>query len=210
MTDQRRSYTTIEVAKRLGVSLPTVKRWVDAGHLKAWKTIGGHRRIDPSSAEQLFAAQEAVAGTPAAAPARVREVAPEATVLIVEDDAIDRELLNHLVHKALPRARIEIAENGFQGLLLAGRVAPRVVVTDIQMPHMNGLEMIRQLLFDSATRPHAVLAVSAYAESGLATVGQLPDGVQFFSKPVDAARFVAALRIAAAKAEVVGGQQPVR
>ena len=39
------SYSTAYVASRLGVSVPTVQRWVDAGHLKAWKTPGGHRRF---------------------------------------------------------------------------------------------------------------------------------------------------------------------
>jgi excisionase family DNA binding protein len=209
MTDKPRSYTTIAVAKRLGVSPPTVQRWVDAGYLKAWKTLGGHRRIDAQSAEQLFAAQQAVAATAGDGPAPVAASVAAATVLIVEDDAIDRELLSHLVRKALPGARIEMAENGFQGLLLAGRVAPGVVVTDIHMPHMNGLEMIRQLLADGATRPHAVLAVSAYAENDLGALGQLPGEVQFFSKPVDEARFIAALRDAQASAQPRGPESAV-
>jgi CheY-like chemotaxis protein len=115
-------------------------------------------------------------------------------VLIVDDDAIDRELLCSLVHKALPEARISLAENGFQGLLAAGRLAPKIVVTDIQMPQMDGFEMIRQLLADRVARPHTVLAVSAHSGQALEAIGRLPAEVQFFSKPVDEARFVVALR----------------
>jgi len=48
------SYSTAHVAKQLGISVPTVQRWVDAGQRKAWKTPGGHRRIDADSAERLF------------------------------------------------------------------------------------------------------------------------------------------------------------
>ncbi len=51
----RRSYSTVEVSRRLGVSIQTVQRWVDSGHLKAWKTLGGHRRISAESAETLLA-----------------------------------------------------------------------------------------------------------------------------------------------------------
>lgn len=49
-----RTYSTVEIARRLGVSIQTVQRWVDAGHLKAWKTMGGHRRISAESAEALL------------------------------------------------------------------------------------------------------------------------------------------------------------
>ncbi|XVJ69915.1 MAG: excisionase family DNA-binding protein [Rhizobacter sp.] len=50
-----RTYSTVEIARRLGVSIQTVQRWVDSGKLKAWKTLGGHRRIDAESAEALLA-----------------------------------------------------------------------------------------------------------------------------------------------------------
>lgn len=49
-----RTYSTVEIARRLGVSIQTVQRWVDTGKLKAWKTLGGHRRIDAESAEALL------------------------------------------------------------------------------------------------------------------------------------------------------------
>ena len=51
------SYSTAHLARRLGVSVPTVQRWVDLGHLKAWKTVGGHRRIDAESAENFIRVQ---------------------------------------------------------------------------------------------------------------------------------------------------------
>ena len=57
-----RSYSTADVARRLGVSVPTVQRWVDLGYLKAWKTVGGHRRIDAETADRFIAAQAAGGG----------------------------------------------------------------------------------------------------------------------------------------------------
>ncbi len=206
MSDKRRSYTTLEVAKRLGVSLPTVQRWVDSGRLLAWKTPGGHRRIDAYSAELFFAAQERVAVTSKDLSAqRVSEVSEvseiletsttsKMTILIVDDDPIDRVLMENLVRKTMPQAIIVIAENGFQGLLIAGRMGPDVVVTDLQMPHMNGFEMIRQLLVDSTNRPAAVFAVSAHLQEHMEYVGELPIEVKLFSKPIDEKTFAAALK----------------
>src|SRR5262249_36133658 len=134
------SYSTAYVARRLGVSVPTVQRWVDSGHLRAWKTVGGHRRIEAESAERLFRAHGG-GGSGAALPA----VQAPLSVLIVEDNPDDRDLLVVLVESALPGASITVAENGFQGLVAIGRHAPRVLVTDIAMPHMDGLAMLREI-----------------------------------------------------------------
>ena len=48
------SYSTAAVARRLGVSIPTVQRWVDQGYLKAWKTVGGHRRIAKQAVDEYL------------------------------------------------------------------------------------------------------------------------------------------------------------
>lgn len=184
MTQDPRSYTTVEVAKRLGVSLQTVQRWVDAGHLKAWKTLGGHRRIEAAGAELLFQEQDA----------RIGAVAPPVSVVVVDDDPRDLALLVMLVRKALPDANVEAVANGFQGLVAVGKSLPQIVVTDIHMPHMNGFEMIRSLLEDEAARPRTLIAVSGLSRQELAEMGTLPPGVQIFTKPLDQGRFVAALQ----------------
>ena len=47
-------WSTREAADLLGVSLRTVQLWTEAGVLKAWKTAGGHRRINRDSVMQLL------------------------------------------------------------------------------------------------------------------------------------------------------------
>jgi excisionase family DNA binding protein len=191
-----RSYTTIEVARRLGVSLQTVQRWVDAGRLKAWKTLGGHRRIDADSAEALFRSQQERLGAPAAAAAPdLPELVPQRlSVVVVDDDPSALDLLAWLVGQALPGAIVEVTDNGFKALALIARSAPQIVITDLQMPHMNGLEMIRHLLADTTMRPRTLIAVSALARAEIAELGELPEQVTFFTKPVDPERFIATLR----------------
>ena len=167
-----RSYSTVEVAKRLGLSLQTVQRWVDSGRLKAWKTPGGHRRIDARSADLLFEENERSLGQDVA-----REAAVEAGssapmhVVIVDDEPMDRELLSVLVQAALPSAHIHVAGNGFQGLVMIAKFSPDIVVTDVHMPHMDGFEMIRNVLADAATRPRLMIAMSARTFRELADYG---------------------------------------
>ncbi|MDM4767890.1 response regulator [Pelomonas sp. SE-A7] len=196
MAERPRSYTTVEAARLLGISPASVQRWVDAGHLKAWKTLGGHRRIDADSADAFVAAQGA--GLPL--PSRVAEPAQAAaaqpfTVLVVDDDPIARELLETQVRIAQPGAQLLLAENGFQALLTVGRARPDVVITDMVMPHMNGLEMIREL--QGQAEPPCIVAVSSQSRESLERLGRLPEAVQLLAKPVDQALLAEALRQAA-------------
>lgn len=194
MNEGVRSYSTIEIAKRLGISLQTVQRWVDSGRLKAWKTPGGHRRIDAHSAELLFKAHEQTVGAGAAPdPGGAAEAKP-LQVVIVDDDAMDRELMSTLVQAALPDAQLRVAGNGFQGLVMIAKLAPDIVVTDVHMPHMDGFEMIRNVLADAQTRPKLMIAVSAKSPRELADFGQLPSEVLLLRKPLEREAFVAALR----------------
>lgn len=194
MNEGARSYSTIEIAKRLGISLQTVQRWVDSGRLKAWKTPGGHRRIDARSAELLFEehAQSLGADT---SPEPAGAALPRPTqVVIVDDDAIDRKLMSILVQAALPTAQVRVAGNGFQGLVMIAKFAPEIVVTDVHMPHMDGFEMIRNVLADADTRPRLMIAVSARSPEELADFGQLPAEVLLLRKPLEREAFIAALQ----------------
>lgn len=181
------SYSTAEVARRLGVSIPTVQRWVDLGHLKAWKTVGGHRRIEAESAERLFRAQGQVSDAPA--PAAM-------SVMVVDDNPDDRDLLSALLETALPGAALAVADNGFQALVAIGQTAPDVLVTDIVMPHMNGFEMLKQLSTQCAVRPRVIVAVSSRSRAQFAALGELPPDVRFIPKPIDPQVFIETIQAA--------------
>jgi excisionase family DNA binding protein len=190
------SYSTAEVARRLGVSVPTVQRWVDLGVLTAWKTVGGHRRIDAASAEAFILARESAGhGGPPQAQA---DAGGTLSVLIVDDNPDDRDLLEMLVSEALPGARISTADSGFAGLVAIGQRAPDVLVTDIVMPHMDGIQMLRHVAAMGLGRPLVLVAVSSLAPSELAAHGNLPAGVQLVAKPMDPELLITALRLGAA------------
>ncbi len=174
------SLSTAEVARLFRVSVPTIQRWVDAGHLKAWKTPGGHRRVDAASVQALRAGPAQAAGP--------------VQVVVVDDNPDDRDLLEAIVHEALPGAAVALFDNAVQALVAIGRHAPAIVITDIVMPHMDGLEMIHQLCGHCEVTPQLLVVVSATLPRSSARARGMPADAVFMAKPLDAPRLVALLR----------------
>ena len=68
------------------------------------------------------------------------------TILLVEDHRIVREGLHKLLELEDDLEVVGEAENGRQALVMVKKLRPAVVVMDIAMPTLNGLEAIRQIL----------------------------------------------------------------
>jgi excisionase family DNA binding protein len=185
MNEARRSYTTRELAEQLGVSVQTVQRWVDAGHIKAWKTVGGHRKIDAESADSWV--RQMQAGPPPEAPA-----SEPRRVLLVDDDPAFLEILAMLVADHAPKALLDTATSGFQALQILATTTPDLLVTDVAMPHMDGFEMLRHVA-SQERRPGFVVVTSSLDREEVARYGQLSPDMLFMPKPIDQAAFIALL-----------------
>ena len=83
------------------------------------------------------------------------------SVLIVEDDRDGRRLFVEWLEQA--GFRVAQAHNGLQALERAVENTPDVVVTDLNIPGIDGFELTRRLKQDSRTRDVPVLAVTGYA-----------------------------------------------
>ena len=83
------------------------------------------------------------------------------SVLIVEDDRDGRLLLVEWLEQA--GFRVIQAHNGLQALERAVENSPDVVVTDLNIPGIDGFELTRRLRQDARTRDVPVLAVTGYA-----------------------------------------------
>lgn len=172
--------STREAARLLGVGLTTVQQWVESGALPAWKTAGGHRRIPLAAVDAMRLQQQAALGTnlpptPAAAALKV---------LLVEDDPMQREIYGHqFADWGLP-VKLFSAEDGFQGLIMIGRHAPDLIITDLAMPGMDGFEMIRRIKSQASEFNGAIIVVTALGADQIRAFGGLPDGIRVFSKPL--------------------------
>lgn len=103
-------------------------------------------------------------------------------VLIVDDDPLSRELLRD----CLEPLGVDIlqARDGVEALHIMERVKPQLMLVDIQMPRMDGFELLRRVRADKATASVAVLAVSAFAMAGDAERALARGFDHYITKPV--------------------------
>ena len=92
-------------------------------------------------------------------PQEIRDV----TLLFVEDEAEAREMLIRMLAMNYPGLKLLVGENGQAGLELFRQFRPEIVMTDINMPVMNGIAMSREI---RAIEPEAVIvAVTAHSDT---------------------------------------------
>jgi len=129
----------------------------------------------PSAQNALFSAQAAA------------QLAPRArTVLIIEDDPLNRKLFRDLLRAKGYEAHA--APDGPSGLELCRQLAPDLVLLDVQLPGLGGIEVARAISAHDA--PPLMMAISAFA--GEAEAARLRDAgcVDCLSKPVAIADFL--------------------
>lgn len=113
-------------------------------------------------------------------------------VLVVEDNELNLKLFCDLLraHGFLT----EPVRDGRDAVALAREFGPDLVVTDIQLPHVSGEELIRHMKLDPTLRTIPIMAVTAYAghedEERIRTAG----ANAYVSKPISLARFMEEVR----------------
>lgn len=97
------------------------------------------------------------------APGRTVELqqADRPHVLLVEDDGDGRRMYEQWLTQA--GFTVQPAHNGLQALERAFEIIPDVVVTDLNIPGIDGFELTRRLKLDPRTREVPVIAVTGYA-----------------------------------------------
>ncbi len=113
-------------------------------------------------------------------------------VLVVEDNELNLKLFCDLLRAHEFAA--EPVRDGREAVARAREFQPDLVVMDIQMPHVSGLELIQQMKRDAKLRTIPVMAVTAYAgredEERIRAAG----ADAYVSKPISLARFIEEVR----------------
>lgn len=111
-----------------------------------------------------------------------------AAILLVEDNMMNQKLAKTLLE--IEGYVVHVASAGAEALTILDTTIPDLILTDIQMPGMDGLELTRIIKGRPDTRHVPVVAVTAYAMRGDRDRFMAAGCDGYISKPIDATTFV--------------------
>jgi two-component system cell cycle response regulator DivK len=128
----------------------------------------------------------------AAGPAGSDVVAMPKTVLIVEDNELNMKLFNDLL-EAHGYATIQ-TKSGVEAVELARRHRPNLILMDIQLPEVSGLEVTQWLKDDDELRTIPIIAITAFAMKGDEEKIRQGGCEAYLSKPISVVKFLETVR----------------
>jgi CheY-like chemotaxis protein len=151
---------------------------VEKNELFAWKTQGGHRRISLQSIYQYQSRANLLPKLPAQSGKYLK-------VMVVEDDANSRAMYQaHFDSWDLPIDAV-MQVSAIEALLDIPVVKPQVLMADLRMPGIDGVEMLRQLSLHPQFTKMSVIVITGLSNVEIAAYGELPTGTHVLHKPVD-------------------------
>lgn len=178
-----------------GIGLVVAKRLVElmGGTIGVDSAIGVGTHfwitLKLTTAPQLAAEAKTGAGTPYAAPAAT---VPLRTVLYVEDNPANLELVEQLLARR-PDLRLLSASDADLGIEFARAYAPEVILMDINLPGISGLEALKLLRADPSTAHIPIIALSANAVPRDIERALKAGFLDYLTKPIKVDEFTAAL-----------------
>ncbi len=113
-------------------------------------------------------------------------------ILVVEDNELNLKLFCDLLRAHGYEA--EPVRDGREAVDRARALRPDLIVMDIQLPHVSGLELIETIKADAILGPTPIMAVTAYAAKGDEERIREAGAEGYVSKPISVVRFVEAVR----------------
>lgn len=108
---------------------------------------------------------------------------PASTVLVVDDDPVIRKLLE--VNFDMEGFAVLLAHDGEEGVEIARRERPHLIVSDIMMPKLSGIELVAQLKGDPATSDIPIILLSAKAQNADVRGGLDAGADDYITKPFE-------------------------
>jgi CheY-like chemotaxis protein len=105
------------------------------------------------------------------------------TILVIEDYTDSRTLLSSLLRAK--GYKVVEARDGKEGLLQANRVTPDLILMDLAMPEMDGVEATRRLRQRNTLSRTPIFAISAYATADVKDDAIEAGCAEVFAKPLD-------------------------
>jgi excisionase family DNA binding protein len=149
--------TVFKASQYCNVSPKTIINWIEADHIKAYKTVGGHRRIN--RADLLAFMQKQGIPIPEEAPEEIKQ-----KILVVDDDPIIVETIVQALEEDEFDYDVISASDGFEAGLQVSHFAPDLLILDIMMPDIKGYEVCKKIKENPETSNTKIIALSAYLD----------------------------------------------
>jgi excisionase family DNA binding protein len=150
--------TVFKASSICSVSPKTIINWIDSGHIKAYKTVGGHRRINRQDLLDFMVKQ----GIPV--PDDMPPEKQRKKILVVDDDPIIVETLVQALEEDDFDYDVISASDGFEAGLQINHFKPDLLILDIMMPDIKGYEVVQKIKAAPETSDTRIMVLSAYLD----------------------------------------------
>jgi excisionase family DNA binding protein len=149
--------TVFQASKWCNVTPKTIINWIDSGHIAAYKTVGGHRRIKRQDLESFMNTQ----GIPMP---DSEEKQTRKKILVVDDDAIIVETIVQALEEDEHDYEVISASDGFEAGIQVNHFKPDLLILDIMMPDIKGYEVCEKIKSRKETQNTRIIVLSAYLD----------------------------------------------
>ena len=152
--------TTGDIAHYCHTTVMQVNRWIKNGDLKAFRNPGGHYRVTREKFREFLEWN----GMPIIEDFFTEKEAKK--ILVADDDYSVVDAIRHILKNYNKEFQVEVAYDGFETLIKAGDFKPDLLIMDIRMPKIDGLEICRRLRKDNnITTEIKILAITGHSEA---------------------------------------------
>ncbi|OGF99313.1 MAG: hypothetical protein A3F83_15625 [Candidatus Glassbacteria bacterium RIFCSPLOWO2_12_FULL_58_11] len=152
--------TTGDIARYCHTTVMQVNRWIKIGELKAFHNPGGQSRITRREFRSFLERN----GMPV-----IREfflAKKEKKILVADDDPSVVNAISYLLRAQQSNFEVAVSKDGYETLIMAGDFKPDLVILDIRMPKLDGLEVCRRLRQNSTFNPGIkILAITGHSDA---------------------------------------------
>jgi two-component system, response regulator len=131
-------------------------------------------------------------------------------ILWAEDGLDDQYLIKHALGQLADKAAVQFVEDGVQALEHMAASLPDLVVLDVNMPVLNGLETLRRMRQDDRTKRLPVVVFSTGREEQAVAVSKQLGALEYIQKPFHYADFTKAVAQILRHAQPAGKAAPPR
>ncbi len=167
--------TSHQVSTLLQVNPSSVNKWISEGRIQAYRTPGGHRRIRIADLVEFLAAHD----MPIPPDLHTRR-----RLLLVDDDKLYLKSVKRMAKRHASAVEVELVENGIDALIRVGAFRPHLIVLDVFMPGVDGIEVCGRLKANEDTKSIDVLITSGKLSPAIERKARAAGALDCLHKPV--------------------------